>query len=192
VELRKQWRVLAALGGLALLLALWIFFLARGEGRPRAPALRDDPVFQNSREGLRFLVPEDWHQQARAEMPPGKIEKERVLVSYRRGSSDKPALLEVSLVDLPPGTDLAAYLAEPSYGVSHWQSAGRPEPLHIQGAEAQRFVFTARVGQDNQTREVTAFRRGERVYLFTGIFRPVDTTARAQIRQAVDSILWKN
>jgi hypothetical protein len=191
-ELRKQWRVVAALGVLALALAAWMLYLAREGGRPRAPALRDDSVYQNTREGFRFLVPEDWHQHARSEVPTGKTEKERLLVGYKRLSADKPALLEVSLVDLPAATDLEAYLAEPSYGVTRWQAAARPEPLHIQGAEAQRFVFTARVDADNMTREVVAFRRGERLYLFTGVFRTADTTARAQFRQAVESTLWKN
>jgi hypothetical protein len=68
-----QWRVLA----LALLA------LAGCQRPPRAPALVNEPVYQDSREGFRFLVPDGSVQEARGEMPPAPVEDERMLVEYR-------------------------------------------------------------------------------------------------------------
>ncbi len=67
--------------------------------RPRAPLLRDDPVYQNDREGFRFLAPEGWTQSSRSEVPPGKITKELSLVDYRR-KTGKGASFLVTLADL--------------------------------------------------------------------------------------------
>src|SRR5262245_1447579 len=78
--------------------------------KPVAPALRDEPVYQNDQEGFRFLVPEGWSQNARTEVPPGPVEKERLLVQYKRRPPAKPATLEVSMADLPSSTNLATYL----------------------------------------------------------------------------------
>jgi hypothetical protein len=158
--------------------------------RPHAPALGDDPVYQNSREGFRFLAPEGWVQRARAEIPPGKAEKERLLVEYQRVGGGKLALLEVSLADLPPSTDLITYLAGPADGVEKWRSVGRPENLEIEGVEATRMTFSGRVGKEDMTREVVAFRRGERVYFFVGLFTATDGKARDELRRAVGSTIW--
>src|SRR5689334_14831576 len=91
--------------------------LAGCNSRPRAPALRDDPVYQNDREGFRFLAPEGWTQSARTEVPPGKVKTETPLVDYRRTKGEGRAALRVSLADLPESTDLESYLSGPSYGV---------------------------------------------------------------------------
>src|SRR2546423_15656230 len=79
------------------LLALCALLLLGCDSKPRAPALMDDPVYQNDREGFRFLVPDGWKQHARAEVPPGKSEKERLLVQYRRPAEGGEATLEVTL-----------------------------------------------------------------------------------------------
>src|SRR5262245_25916538 len=93
--------------------------LASCSSGPRAPALRDEAVYQNDREGFRFRVPEGWTQHAKSDLPPGKANKEHLLVSYRRSS--KPASLEVSLADVPESADLATYLAGPSFGAKQWR-----------------------------------------------------------------------
>lgn len=171
-------------------LALFLLLSAGCSQRPHAPALGDDPVYQNSREGFRFLAPEGWVQRARAEVPPGKAEKERLLVEYQRARGGKLALLEVSLADLPSSTDLVDYLAGPADGVERWRPVGSPEKLEIGGAEATRMTFTGRLGKEDLTWEVVAFRRGERVYFFVGLFTSADTKARDDLRRVVESTLW--
>jgi hypothetical protein len=173
-----------------LLLAGGVLWLAGCGSHPRAPALQDQPVYQNDREGFRFLVPEGWKQYARADLPPGKIDHERLLVQYRR-KEGKAATLEVSRVDLPASTDLATYLTAPAFGVNTWRFTVR-EALEVGGKPAERLLLTGRRGAEELTREVVAVRRDERVYLFTGIFASGDAAARSAVRRAVGRVLWKS
>jgi hypothetical protein len=161
-------------------------------GRPVAPVLRNDPVYQNDREGFRFLVPEGWKQYAKADLPSGKVEREHLLVQYRHLLPGKVGgEFEVSLADLPATTDLSAYLVDPSYGGRNWKQNGPVEKLEVNGVAAQRFVFAGRVDRDQMTKEVVVFRRGERTYFFTGLYATADKQARGQVRAAVESTKWK-
>src|SRR5262249_6719910 len=143
--------------------------------RPQAPALRNDPIYQDATEGFRFVVPEGWTQQAAAKLPPGKVDKERLLTGYLCPSEGEPATFDVSRIDLPPDTDLGTYLAQPSYGVSTWQTTEPTQEITVHGMPAQRWAFVGRLGKVDWTREVVTFRRGERVYLFSGMFPKADT-----------------
>ena len=159
--------------------------------RPRAPALRDDPVYQNDREGFRFLAPEGWRQNTRGDVPPGKAEKERTLVDYRPTAGPSGASLRVSLADLPDSTDLATHLAGPSYGADKWRPAGRPEETAVGSATGTRYSFSGRVSKDEVAKEVVAVRRGGRVYFFTALYAPKDVEVRDQLRRVVSSVVWK-
>jgi hypothetical protein len=130
--------------------------------KPQAPELRNDPVYQNDREGFRFLVPEGWAQVGNTNGPPGPVKKNRMLVQYRRkASGEHRAMLEVDMVDLPPATDLATYLAESSFGVKQWQQTGSVEAVSSNGLAGERYTFTGRVaGKQEMTKEVVVFRRG--------------------------------
>jgi hypothetical protein len=183
---RKAWVI-----GFCALSALGNGFVAGCGSRPRAPALLDQPIYQNNQEGFRFLVPENWKQVARSEIPPGPATKERLLVLYAGQNANRGATLEVSLVDLAPGADLAAYLAGPRSGAKSWKAVSPAEPIEGSRLPATRYQFTARLGKDEMAREVMAFRRGERVYLFTSVFGVGDTTAREQVRRAIGSVAWK-
>ena len=161
--------------------------------KPQAPALRNDPVYQNDQEGFRFLVPDGWAMVGNSNYPPGPAKKNLMIVQYRRKTEDRRGMLEVDMIDLPPSTDLAAYLAGPSFGVKEWQRIGTVEPVTISGVSGERYNFSGRVGgKEEMTKEVVVFRRGERCYLFIGLFPPTETAARAQIRQAVASTVWKS
>jgi hypothetical protein len=161
-----------------------------GRDRPHAPALRDEPVYQNDREGFRFLVPDGWTQVARGELPPGRADSERMLVEYRLYGADKPASLQVTARDFDPGTDLKAYLATRTSGET-WRPKGPAETLEVDGTPATRVVLTGRPGNEDTTHDVLACRRGDRVYFFTGVFSSGDSTARDQVRRAVQGIVWK-
>src|SRR5262249_26812782 len=150
----------------------------------------DEPVYQNDREGFRFLAPQGWTQHTRAELPPGKLEQERLLVAYKQRETDSPADLEVAAVDLPEPSDLTAYLAAASHGVRQWRLVTKPETVQINGVSAVRTAFTGQQGSLNMTKEVVSFRRGDRVFLFTGFYVPSDSKARDALRQAVGSVMW--
>jgi hypothetical protein len=173
------------------LLAAGLAVLAGCGPRPRAPALEDNPVYVNDAGGFRFVVPEGWHQFARSELPPGKLDRERLLVQYRRLDPERQATLEVSAADLPASVNLTDYLADASYGAKAWRPQGKPEPVEGAGVPGTRYDFSARVGKNDLAREVIAFRRGERVYFFTVVYAARDDTAREQFRRSVARILWK-
>lgn len=159
---------------------------------PHAPVLRDEPVYQNSREGLRFTVPEGWIQYARADVPSGKADKERLLVGYRQPvAREQESLLEATLLDLPDGANPGEYLAGSSYGVARWQMLGKPESLTINGAAASRFIFAAPRDRAKLQKEVVVFQRGSRYYFFVGLFSATDETARQAVRRAVGSVSWR-
>src|SRR5690349_2852811 len=96
------------------IMALATVFVLGCSSGPQAPVLRNELVYQNDTEGFRFLTPEGWRQHARVDVPPGKLEKERLLVQYVRLSSEKGASLDVSMADLAATADLTEYLAGPS------------------------------------------------------------------------------
>jgi hypothetical protein len=167
--------------------------LAAGCSRgPRAPALQDGPVYQNTKEGFRFLVPEGWTQYVSGDVPPGRIEQEQLLVEYKLLTADQPAAFQVALVDLAPTMDLGAYLRSNPFGGETWQMDAPTEQREVGGVTATHAELRNKAGKDATVREVVAFRRGERVYFFTGVFAATDANAREQVRRAVASIVWKN
>jgi hypothetical protein len=163
--------------------------LAGCKDHPRAPALLDEPVYQNEREGFRFQVPDGWTQHARADVPPGPAEQERMVAEYRAKGARRPTVLRVNLVDLPASGDLAAYLAR------RWneplQPQGTPDLVEVDGVAGHHHVFAGKEGDRELLQDVYAFRRGDRTYLFTGIYAPDDDAGRQQVRRAVESIRWK-
>lgn len=169
-----------------------VVLVAGCSSRPHAPALLDEPVYLNAREGFRFRVPEGWKQYAKADVPPGKADKDRLLVAYRQISAGTVAELEVSLVDLPVETDLEKYLSGRSYGVEKWQLATAAEHIEINNVPAVRLSFVGRSGKEKMAKEAVVFRRLERAYLFVGVYRAVDDKARDAIRDAVASVMWKD
>lgn len=173
----------------AALLAITVLLGWGCHPKPKAPALIDEPVFQ-SEEGFRFLVPEGWIMAARANVPPGPIQKERLLVQYRRASGESNATLEVSLMDAPEDTDLASYLSHPSYSARHWNPLGKSESVEAGGMSGTRFRFRAAVEGKELAKEVTAFRRGGRVYFFTLLYPPKDAEAAEQVRRSIGRLEW--
>jgi len=153
--------------------------------------LSDDPVYQNNREGFRFLAPEGWSQNSRSDVPAGKVTKERPLVSYQRPAGSKSATLRVSLADLADSIDLAAFLAEPSFAVEKWELTGPEEETEAGQAHGIRYCYRGFMEKQEMAKEVVAVRRGERVYFFTALYPPEDTEVRDELRKVVASIKWK-
>jgi hypothetical protein len=157
--------------------------------KPKAPALIDESVFQ-SEERFRFLVPDDCIMAAGGNVLSGPLDKEWLLVQYRRAAGDTQATLEVSAADMPEDANLADYLSGPSFSATHWKQSGSLEKVEAGGRPATRYRFTARVNRSELGKEVTVFRRGGRVYLFTLLFAPADATAPEQVRRAISRLVW--
>jgi hypothetical protein len=191
---RPFWQTAALIAGALLLIGLLVYeviSLSGWRSGPRAPALVDEPVYTNSRAGFRFRVPEDWAMAIRAELPPARLTDERVLVEYKVTGTDKPAALDVTAIDLPPSTSIEVYLAGRTKPEERWQER-QMEPITINGVEGVRVTLARRGERDGTTREVVGFRRGERIYLFTGVFATSDRKARDEIRRALESLIWKD
>ena len=176
---------------LVLTLAYSALLTAPGcSSKPRAPALQVGPVFQSKQEGIRFRVPDSWVQTARGEFPAGKLEKERLLVSYR--AKDHIAAFELNAMDYVEGVDLTAYLAERAYGSNIWKPVAPPEEVKIGELTGTRYLMSGRIDKETMTLDVTSVRRGDRVYLFKGLHSSADKTARDQLRDALHSVIIRN
>jgi hypothetical protein len=177
--------------GFLLAVTCWALLLITGcSPKPRAPALQAGPVYQSKQEGIRFRVPDSWVQTTRGEFPSGKLGKERILVAYR--ATDRIAAFELNALDYVEGVDLAAYLAEGSYGCKAWKAVAAPEAVKFGDLDGQRYIMTGRIDKEMMTLEVNAVRRGDRIYLLKGIFSTADKKAREQLREAVQSVIVRN
>jgi hypothetical protein len=159
--------------------------------RPRAPALRASPVYQNDSEGFRFLVPDGWIQTASTILPSGELTGESFLVRYRMRTPEQGATLQIECLQDSATLDPEKHHAGPSYRVEHWRAAEANQEIEINGVKAQRFVYIARIEGRPMTKEVVCFRRNGRVYSFVGLFWSNDDKAREQIRRAVRSTIWE-
>jgi hypothetical protein len=159
-------------------------------GRPHPPVLQANKgVYRNSKEGFKFQPPPDWNQHARANPSDKDRAHESQLVKYKRLNA-KPAFFQVSVMDLAPAADLAAFLVDYSPG-KDWHRQGKAEPLVVGDVPAFRETFTGSWDRESVVKEVVAVHRGKCVYFFTGIFPVNDKEAQQQIRQAVTSVLWE-
>lgn len=172
----------------AALLALVL--LSGCEERPSALPLDNSPVYNDTREGFRFLPPEDWRQTARGIVPAGKIARRRMLCEYKSLTPTKTAVLQVSVADVPLSEPLADHVKSETYRAEEWRAVGDAESFEINGVPAARVSYRKPAGKDATIREIIAFRRGVRVYLFTGIYMASDKKTRKAIQAAVDSVVW--
>lgn len=161
-------------------------------GGPKAPPLTNDSVYQNGELGLRFLVPDGWLNTARADVPTDKLPKPLMVAVYFQPQGDPPAALELLAIEAPDGTDLIQYLAENPVGHLNWRAATKPQPASVNGVSATKFTLTAGSPKGEVRREVTAFRRGERVYLFMVTHPLAASAGRDAARRSVESVTWSN
>jgi hypothetical protein len=180
----RRWGTVVGMAGVGLLLALGC------TPGPRAPALQDGPIYSNPQEGFHFVVPDGWKMRSRAEVAPGKLTREHLLVEYKRNLPPRQATLQVSMHDLPPEEDLAAWLDQREPAPQVWKRADPPEMFQLAGLSAVRVVFAGQPGREPELKEVTAVRRGERVYVFSALFAAADARSRQQVRRAVESLSW--
>ena len=184
----RRWLVptLLSLGILAIVLP--------GSGcdsRPRAPALRDSAVYQNRAAGLRFLVPQGWTQVASSALPGGKLEAELMLVKYQMRTTAKGATLELLCMDNSQSLDLIDYHGQSSHGIATWNRQGDPVAVTAGDVAGERVEFTGSVAKSTMHKNVTVFRRGQRVFSFVGLYWEDDQAAREEIQRAVDSLVFQ-
>jgi hypothetical protein len=150
-----------------------------GCGREQPSAL-----YENTELGFSFRAPAGWSERARCDDIPSRITHERLLVQYKRLQAGNPAWLRLSLVDLPETASLEAYLRRRSPG-REWQRKSDIEALDFAGDRALLATFVGKCGPKDLLCEAIARRRGNRVYLFTGLFGATDGQSREAFREAV-------
>jgi predicted Zn-dependent protease len=173
-----------------MLLVLPLAALVACSERPQAPPLTAEAVFQYEEIGLRFLAPAGWPIQSRAVLPTGPLRKPIVLVAYQKGAGEKPAEFKLVVADVSPETNLDQFLSEYRVGTEQWVAVPPTETVTINNAEATRHLQRRTQAKDEIRREVTAFRRGGRVYLFLVVFAATDGGSRDAVRTAVGSVAW--
>ena len=111
-----------------------------------------------------------------------------VLWLVGQGKDVKAADMTVVCVDLPGGSDPGQYLIDHPIGSERWTLAPG-QAVTVNGVSAMRYDLSARSARKGELRrEVTTFRRGDRVYFFMATFAPSDTPSRDKVRQAVASV----
>ncbi|HEV3118133.1 MAG TPA: hypothetical protein VGY58_13860 [Gemmataceae bacterium] len=185
----RRWLGLACAGILLAMAGVWLYSYS---SQIRAPALHNGPVYQNNQEGFRFLVStDDWVQTASAAVPRGQAADERMVVEYKLLTSDAPAELRVTAIDMNKSA-VDQYLVTHSPDRKLWTLAGETESLNIGGVPAERVTLHGDAAAKGElTHEVVAFHRGERYYFFIGDFATADKKAQQHIRRVVDSVIWK-
>ena len=173
---------------LTLIRALCALLLAGCNTKLSAPPLDDAPVYKNQREGFRFFVPAGWKQRAKGEVPPGKIETERMLVEYRCMTC--AGTLMVTVADVPLTTSLSDYISANTKTGEEWHMQSPPEEFTINAMPAVRVSYVEGEGRLQMVREIVAFRREERVYFFKSFYASEEAESRKALRAAVDTIVW--
>lgn len=176
--------------GRACLLAALAVIAAGCSDRPKAPPLVAEAVYQNDAAGVRFLAPEGWPITSRSLLPPGRLEKPVVLVSYTTRRGDKTADFDLVAADVPADADLGRFLVEYRIGAAKWDLKPPAVPVELGGKPTTRYTLARGTGKAEQRREVTAVRAGERVYYFVISFAADDTDLRDQARKSVESATW--
>lgn len=174
---------------LGLPLALILCGCQRG---PVAPELRNSPVYNNSREGFRFLVPEGWTISASANIPSGDLETDLFLVQYNvRTLGSDGQVHVICFQDKQKDIDLAQYHTKPAFGIQKWSLKEGPTKETIHGKEGTWLYYTGRNKGPKMGQDVLAFRKGDRVYSFVGLCEASDNVARQSIHRAFASVIWK-
>ena len=176
--MRPAWLAAAALG-----------FVAAGcNPRPSAPPLTPEAVYENSAAGVRFVVPEGWVTAGKSALPPGTLDRPIRMAGYRATAGN--AGLDLYAIDVPAGQDLPEYLDTHAIGAEKWAAKGPGKPETVNGTAATRYVHTAGK-KGERTRELTAFARGGRTYVFVLSYATSDSGSRDAGRRAVETVKWR-
>jgi hypothetical protein len=174
-----------------VLFACCIVTAGCGPEPPRAPALSNERVYSDSTGGFRFLAPEGWIMSARSVPPAGPLPKAILLVHYQNPRADQSGDLHVYAAEVPENKDVGEHIEATPIGPDPWKQSAKPEAVTIGGEAAKRYYFKpVKVKPKDPTREILAFRRGGRVYLFCITYDNGDGATRDRVRTLFDGLRW--
>jgi hypothetical protein len=160
--------------------------------RPHAPALTNQAVYQNDEGGFRLEIPASWIVQSKTVVAPNeRVAEERKLIGFRLARAERPAMFEISCMDMPEGANMVAHLKGPATGPNAWHVLGSAESLTLGSTAAQRVVLLSGAGATAVRKEVTAFQVGPRTFFFTFVGAPDDNETRDSVRRVIAGVSWK-
>jgi len=170
------------LGGAGLAVALALSLAGCSRERP-------EPVYEA--QGLRFKPPPGWSERTHNESVVAGKKQDQVLAQYRRSVAGSKGWLRVSVAEVASATTLADCLTGHTPGPD-WKREGEVENLEVGGLPAARIAWKGRQeGATDFLTEVTAVRKGKRVYYFTLALPASAGEDREQVRQAVTAASWQ-
>lgn len=174
-----------------LILPLAAIIAAGCEEKPKAPPLKYEALFQSDNARIRFLAPRNWEIVTRSDVPPGELAKPVLLVSYLQSVGlARPAEFELYIADLPADTSFRTWYSGRKFGPAPWKLKDGEEAVEVGGVRGERFTSSVASGKDEQLRETTAFRRGNRVYFFILTCAARDEDLRDHVRSCIASATW--
>lgn len=160
------------------------------DSSPRAPLLRDAPVYRSESEGFRFRVPEGWSQSANSVLPAGDLPGDIFLTRYQVTTTEGGASLQIICRNDVSADKLEEHWSGPAFGVMAWKLEEPLKNVTAGPVAGERIVFSGLLGKKTLMKHVTCLHKNKRLYSFVGLYWQNDEFARQQIERALDSLIW--
>lgn len=178
--------------------SLWAWGLLAGtiagssgcDSSPRAPLLRNSPVYHSESEGFRFRVPEGWSQSANTVLPAGDLPGDIFLTRYQVKTTEGGASLQIICRNDLSAEQLEQHWSGPAFGVTSWKVEEALKNVTAGPVAGERIVYSGLLGGKTIVKHVTCLHKNKRLYSFVGLYWQTDEFARQQIERALDSLIW--
>jgi hypothetical protein len=157
---------------------------------PRAPLLRNSPVYHNESEGFRFRVPDGWSQSANAVLPAGELPGDIILTRFQVKTTEGGASMQIICRNDLPVDQLEAHWSGSAFGVKEWNVEEPLQKTRAGQVEGERIIYSGLLGGKTIMKHVTCLHRNKRLYSFIGLYWQNDLFAREQVERALDSLIW--
>ncbi len=157
---------------------------------PRAPLLRDSPVYHSESEGFRFRVPEGWNQSANSVLPAGDLPGDIFLTRYQVKTTEGGASMQIICSNDKAVEQLEKHWSAPAFGVVEWKVVESLQKVKAGPIAGERIVYSGQQGGKTLMKHVTCLHKNKRLYSFVGLYWEHDAAARQQIERALDSLIW--
>lgn len=172
------------------LLAGTIAWTSGCDSSPRAPLLRNSPVYHSESEGFRFRVPEGWSQSANTVLPAGDLPGDIFLTRYQVKTTEGGASMQIVCRNDVAAEQLEEHWSGPSFGVKTWKVEESLQNVKAGPVPGERIVYSGLLGGKTIMKHVTCLHKNKRLYSFVGLYAQNDEFARQQIERALDSLIW--
>ena len=160
------------------------------DSSPRAPLLRNSPVYHSESEGFRFRVPEGWSQSANSVLPAGDLPGDIFLTRYQVKTTEGGASMQIICCNDVAAEQLEKHWSGPAFGVKTWKVEESLQNVKAGPVPGERIVYSGLLGGKTIMKHVTCLHKNKRLYSFVGLYWQNDLFAREQVERALDSLIW--